>query len=71
MSGLLERPKSVIDLLYCNDCTNVMTPSLLMESSVIHSVCNVVLLDNCDEMMSFVTLVEDILITVIVLIFNN
>ena len=39
---------------------------------MITSVFNVVLLDNCNEMMlSFVTLVEDILIIVIVLIFNS
>ena len=67
MSGLLKRYKKVIDLLYFNDCTNVMTPSSLMEPSAITSAFNVVLLDNCDEMMlSFVTLVEYILIIVIV-----
>ena len=43
-----------------------------MEPPAIHSVFNVVLLANCDEMMlSFVTLVESILIHVIVLIFNS
>ena len=72
MSGFLSRYKLVIDLLYFNDCTNVMTPSSLMEPLAITSSFNVVLLDNCDEMMlSFVTLAENILIIVIVLIFNS
>ena len=72
MSGLLLRYKVVIDLWYFNDCTNVMTPSSLMESSLIHSFSNVVLFDNCNEMMlSFVNLVCSILIHVTVLIFNS
>ena len=72
MSGLLLRYKVVIDLLYCNDCTNVMTPSSLMEPSMIASSFNVLLFGNRNEMMlSFVNLVEYILIHVIVLIFNS
>ena len=72
MPGLLCNSNIVIDLLDFNDCTNVTTPSSLIESFVINSSFNVVLFDNnCNGMLLFATSVEDILIIVIVLIINS